>query len=110
MAFSNSLLDRWKSGAVTYGLWCMTANPTVAEYVSTTDVDWVLWDQQHGLVTDADLAPAFRSCIGRGLAPVVRVAANDMTLIGRALDAGAYGVVIPLVDTAADAAKAAAAP
>jgi len=109
VAFSNSLLERWRSGAVTYGLWCMTANPTVAEYVATTDVDWVLWDQQHGLVTDGDLAPVFRACIGRGLAPVVRVAANDMTLIGRALDAGAHGVVIPLVDTAADAARAAAA-
>ena len=60
-------------------------------------------------MTDADLAPCFRACLGRSVAPVARVAANDMTLIGRALDAGAYGVVVPLVDTAEQAAQAAAA-
>jgi 4-hydroxy-2-oxoheptanedioate aldolase len=109
VAFSNPLLARWRAGATTFGLWCTTANPAAAEYAAAVDVDWILWDQQHGLVTDADLAPCFRACVGRSAVPLARVAANDMTLIGRALDAGAYGVVVPLVDTAAEAARAAAA-
>jgi len=61
----------------------------------------------HGLVTDADLSQCFRAVLGRDVAPLARVAANDLTLIGRALDAGAYGVVVPLVNTAAEATLAA---
>ncbi len=109
MAFENPLLAAWRAGRPTLGLWCMTANPAAAEYAAQIDVDWILWDQQHGLVTDADLAQVFRACVGRPVAPLARVAANDLTLIGRALDAGAYGVVIPLVNTAQEAADAAAA-
>lgn len=109
MAFSNPLLASWRTGKPTFGLWCSTANPAAAEYAASLDVDWILWDQQHGLVTDADLAPCFRACLGRPVAPLARVAANDLTLIGRALDAGAFGVVVPLVDTAEQAARAVAA-
>jgi 4-hydroxy-2-oxoheptanedioate aldolase len=73
------------------------------------DGDFILWDQQHGQVTDADLAQCFRGLLGTDVAPMARIAANDLTLIGRALDAGAFGVVVPLVNTAQEAAAAAAA-
>jgi 4-hydroxy-2-oxoheptanedioate aldolase len=109
VAYSNPLLECWRAGRPALGLWCMTANPAAAEYAAQIDVDWILWDQQHGLVTDADLAQLFRACLGRPVAPLARVAANDLTLIGRALDAGAAGVVVPLVNTAEEAARAAAA-
>ena len=107
MAFENPILAKWRSGWPTLGLWCSTANPAMAEYAATVDTDFILWDQQHGLVTDADLAQCFRAVLGRDVAPLARVAANDLTLIGRALDAGAYGVVVPLVNTAAEALAAA---
>jgi 4-hydroxy-2-oxoheptanedioate aldolase len=61
---------------------------------------------QHGLTSDDDLAGLFRAALGSGVAPVVRVGANDPLLIGRALDAGAAGVIVPLVDTADEAAQA----
>jgi 4-hydroxy-2-oxoheptanedioate aldolase len=109
VAFENPLLTKWRAGESTLGLWCSTANPALGEYAATVNPDFVLWDQQHGLVTDADLAPCFRGLLGTEIAPLARVAANDLTLIGRALDAGAYGVVVPLVNTAEEAAAAAAA-
>jgi 4-hydroxy-2-oxoheptanedioate aldolase len=109
MAFENPLLAKWRAGRPTLGLWCSTANPALAEYAATVDGDFILWDQQHGLVTDADLAQCFRGVLGTDVAPLARVAANDFTLIGRALDAGAYGVVVPLVNTSQEAAAAAAA-
>ncbi len=107
MVFENPLLAKWRAGKPTLGLWCSTANAALGEYAATVDTDFILWDQQHGLVTDADLPECFRSVLGTNVAPLARVAANDLTLIGRALDAGAFGVVVPLVNTAAEAEAAA---
>ncbi|MBM4407739.1 MAG: aldolase [Chloroflexi bacterium] len=109
MSWSNPLKARWRAGEATFGLWCTSANPAASEYVAHSSVDWILWDQQHGLVTDADLHGLFRTVLGTKVVPLVRVAANDLTLIGRALDAGAAGVIVPLVNTAEEAAAAAAA-
>jgi 4-hydroxy-2-oxoheptanedioate aldolase len=107
MAFENPLLAAWRAGKPTLGLWCSTASPALGEYAASVEPDFILWDQQHGLVVDADLAQCFRALLGRDVAPLARVAANDLTLIGRALDAGAYGVVVPLVNSAAEARGAA---
>ena len=109
MSWTNPLKARWKAGETTFGLWCTSANATQAEYAAKSSVDWILWDQQHGLVTDGDLPGLFRALTGTSTVPLVRVAANDLTLIGRALDCGAAGVIVPLVNTAEEAARAAAA-
>ncbi len=108
MAFDNPLLAAWRSGRPTLGLWASTANPALAEYAATVPGnDFILLDLQHGQITDADLGPCFRAMLGSGAAPLARVAANDLTLIGRALDVGAYGIVVPLVNTAEEARAAA---
>jgi 4-hydroxy-2-oxoheptanedioate aldolase len=108
MAFENPLLAKWRAGKPTLGLWASTANPAQGEYAATVaGNDFVLWDLQHGQVTDADLGPCFRGLLGTDVAPLARVAANDFTLIGRALDVGAYGVVVPLVNTTEEALAAA---
>jgi 4-hydroxy-2-oxoheptanedioate aldolase len=107
MAFQNPLIAAWKAGKPTLGLWCGTANAALAEYAATAGPGFIIWDHQHGQVYDADLGDCFRALRGSGVAPLARVAANDMTLIGRALDVGAYGVVVPLVNSAEEAAAAA---
>jgi 4-hydroxy-2-oxoheptanedioate aldolase len=109
MTYSNPLLARWRAGEATFGLWAMTANPTQGEYAASIGTDFILWDMQHGLVADPDLAGLFRSVLGSPVVPLVRVGANDPLLIGRALDAGAAGVVVPLVNTPDEAAAAIAA-
>lgn len=71
--------------------------------------DWLCFDLQHGLLSMADL-PARIAAIGATAAtPLVRVVSNDAGEIGRALDAGAHGVIMPMIDTAEQAARAAAA-
>lgn len=109
MAYKNPLLARWRAGEPTFGFWSMTANPALSEYAATTSVDWILWDMQHGLISDTDLAGLFRSVLGTSVLPMARVGANDPFLIGRVLDAGSAGVVVPLVNTAGEAAAAVAA-
>lgn len=109
MAYENPLLSRWQAGETTFGFWAMTANPAQGEYAAATGVDWILWDMQHGLISDADLAGLFRSVLGTSVLPMARVGANDPLLIGRVLDAGSAGVVVPLVNTPQEAAAAVAA-
>jgi 4-hydroxy-2-oxoheptanedioate aldolase len=106
--YSNPLTARW-STTPAFGLWCTTSNAAIAEYAASTGIHWIAWDLQHGLTSDEDLAGLFRSLLGTGVAPVVRVGANDPLLIGRALDVGAAGVIVPLVNTAEEAAGAVAA-
>lgn len=95
------------------GYWVMLDAPPATERLAATGYDTVVLDAQHGLLDDrAVLAglvavDAARSVPGAtGAVGVVRVAANDATLIGRALDAGAAGVIVPLVSSAAEAADA----
>jgi 4-hydroxy-2-oxoheptanedioate aldolase len=104
-SYANPLKARWRTGPA-FGLWFSTSDPAITEYVCSTGVHWIAWDMQHGLTSDADLAGLFRAALASGVAPVVRVGANDPLLIGRALDAGAAGVIVPLVDTDDEAAQA----
>ncbi|MEP2830348.1 aldolase/citrate lyase family protein [Parvibaculum sp.] len=103
---NTSLKSRWASGEVTLGAWCMIPEPLTAEALGRAGFDWALVDMQHGcmdyetaleMIRAIDLTPAL---------PVVRVPWNDPGIIGRMLDAGALGIVIPMIQTAEDARRA----
>jgi 4-hydroxy-2-oxoheptanedioate aldolase len=72
-------------------------------------VDFVCADQQHGLVEPGDLATLFAAIEEGGAAPLTRLAANDPAQIMRSLVHGGRGVIVPLVETGAQAAAAVAA-
>jgi 4-hydroxy-2-oxoheptanedioate aldolase len=94
---------------VTYGAWCSLGSTIVAELMGHEGFDWVCIDLQHGLGGDASLVPMLQSVKASGRPALVRVAANDASMIGKALDAGAVGVVVPLIGTRSDAERALAA-
>lgn len=89
------------------GYWSVLDAPVATERIARLGYDYVCLDMQHGLLGYAGLLTSL-TAIDAGGASVglVRVEANDPTPIGRALDAGATGVIVPLVDSAADAARA----
>ena len=66
-------------------------------------------DLQHGLIGQTDLDQVVPAIARGGAVPLARVATNEPALIGRALDSGALGVIVPLVETAAEAARSVAA-
>ena len=101
-----SLNDAWRSGATTLGAWIMLRDPFAAEVAALTGYDYVCIDLQHGLATNDDVLVMVQAVARTSAVPIVRVASNDEWLIGRALDAGAGGVIVPLVNTAAEAAAA----
>jgi 4-hydroxy-2-oxoheptanedioate aldolase len=89
------------------GYWVVLDAPAMAERLARLGWDYVSLDAQHGLFGYSGMLAALTAIDAGGRSVgLVRVAANDATPIGRALDAGAAGVIVPLVNTAEDAAKA----
>jgi 4-hydroxy-2-oxoheptanedioate aldolase len=82
-------------------------SPAIAELLSHAGFDFVLVDLQHGAWTDETASHAFRAISLGGATPMARVAANDYGAIGRLLDRGALGIVVPMVNSAAEAQAAA---
>lgn len=105
----SKLRDIWAGGGTALGAWLSIPSPESAEVVARAGYDYVCIDMQHGL---ADYQTALRmlQVIGLGDAtPVVRVPWNEPGIIGRALDAGAMAIIIPMVNDVAAAASAVAA-
>ncbi len=106
MSYTNPLIAKWKAGEPTIGGWLTVADPSIAEYLANTGLDEVTADQQHSTIGVDDLGVILPAIEARGAAPLTRVGFNDAYLIGRSLDLGAVGVIIPMVNNAAEAAKA----
>jgi 4-hydroxy-2-oxoheptanedioate aldolase len=104
----NRLRQVWNSRAA-LGAWCSIPAPAVVEQLVWCGFDFILFDCQHGEFGVTDLEPLLRVTTHTEVTPVVRVPTNEYFAIGRALDAGAEVVVIPMVETGADARRAAAA-
>jgi 4-hydroxy-2-oxoheptanedioate aldolase len=91
------------AGRPAYGLFVSSASPLLAELAGGLGFAWVLVDLQHGENNLGNLSPMLQAVSATAATPFVRVPVNDAMLIGRALDLGAYGVVVPLVNDAAAA-------
>ena len=92
------------------GYWITLDSPVSTERLARVGYDYVAMDAQHGLFGYEGVLRGMTAIdAGGGSVGMVRVEANDPTYIGKALDAGAVGVVVPLVDDAAGAAAAVAA-
>lgn len=101
-----SLKTRWAAGEVTLGAWCMMPDALSAEALGKAGFDWVLIDMQHGCMEYETALSMIRAVDLSDAVPIVRVPWNDPGIIGRVLDAGALGVVIPMIQSAADARRA----
>lgn len=82
-------------------------SPIVVEIVSRTGPDFVLVDNQHGSWGPESTLAALMAIHGSPATPMARVARNDYTMIGRLLDEGMLGIIVPMVHTAEDARAAA---
>lgn len=100
-----SLKDRWVDSPA-LGAWLFLREPLTAEAAARIGYDYVCIDLQHGYASQVDALAMIQAAAGAGSIPVVRVASNDANLIGKSLDAGALAIIIPMVNTADDAAKA----
>ncbi|MDL5154527.1 HpcH/HpaI aldolase family protein [Actinomycetospora termitidis] len=104
-----TLVEKLRSGARTIGYWVLSDNPQAVERVAGVGYDYVCFDAQHGLLDYRALLDGMTALDARGCAGLVRVQDNQQFWIGQALDAGATGVIIPMVNSADDARAAVAA-
>lgn len=109
MTFENPLRAALSRGEVVRGAWCSSPSAVVAETIASVGYDYVCVDLQHGAVDYSDAVHMLQAISGQGATPIARVPANDPATIGKVLDAGALGVVVPLVNNADEAARAVAA-
>jgi 4-hydroxy-2-oxoheptanedioate aldolase len=105
----NMALGKWRAGQQTVGGWLSLANTHVAELMAHAGFDWLCVDLQHGLLDYRDLLHMLPAISTTDTTPIVRVPGNDPRDIMKALDAGALGVIVPLVNSRAEAAAAVAA-
>lgn len=106
---SNPILQAWASGRQLVGAWATIANPFSAELMARQGVDYVCVDNQHGLIDHSDTPSMLAAVEAGGSVPIVRVPWNEQPRIMAALDAGAFAVIVPMVNSAEEAQRAVAA-
>ncbi len=106
----NKIKAMWKEGKPTTAGWISSGSTYVAESMANAGYDMLIIDMQHGMGVTPDRAIGCLQAISTtDTVPMVRVAWNDPKEIQFVLDAGAYGVIVPLVNTYEDAVRAAGA-
>ena len=96
-------------GAGSRGVWCQDASPGAVARLAQSGFDWVCLDAQHGVYGRAELIEVARAYPSDAAELVVRVPSCDFAAIGAALDVGATTVIVPQIESAAEAERAVAA-
>ncbi len=107
-ATSDTLRRRVLARETVFGVFMLSPSPVLAEAIARAGVDWVLIDLEHGTAGESDLLPIFMAIENAGSTPLVRVESGSRIRVGRALDLGAGGVMVPQVPSiegARDAAR-----
>ena len=97
------LRELWDAGGVTVGGWCAIPSTFSAELMGRVGFDWVCVDTQHGLIGYQQMVAMLQALAITGTPAFVRVPWNTPGDIMKALDAGAQGVIVPMVNSAAEA-------
>ncbi len=102
----NMLKRNLYQGKTCFGTWIFSGNPTSADILKNFGFDWFVIDSEHSPIGPETISHMIQVTEGSKVIPLVRVGLNDQYLVKLALDAGAYGVVVPLVNSRADAERA----
>jgi len=104
--FDRSFRDRALAGETLFGLFLDLGSAVSAEANAAVGYDWCLIDLEHGAATEADLVGLTQAVEVGGSVPLVRPQSGERLRIGRPLDAGAHGIMVPRLDTAEQAREA----
>jgi len=100
------LINDLRNGRCTIGSWITLAHPAIAEIMAKAGFDWLTVDMEHSVLTIREAEELIRVIDLCGVTPLVRLSANDSVQIKRVMDAGAHGVIVPMVNSAAEAEQA----
>src|SRR5579859_3018502 len=104
-----TLKRKWRAGQPSAGMWLRLTDPTIVDMIGDLGFDWVMFDAEHIAYDLQPLQALFMALKGTATLPLLRVYDNDPAYIKRVLDIGAAGVLVPQINSAAEAEAAVAA-
>ena len=108
MMSDQKLKQALRQGELCLGSWITLAHPAIAEIMAKAGFSWLAVDLEHSVVTIREAEELIRVIELCGVVPLVRLSANDPVQIKRVMDAGAHGVIVPMVNSVAQAEQAVA--
>ena len=106
---TNPVKAALREGTAQVGTWLSLASPLAARYMAHTGFHWLTLDMEHSPANWETAALVFGAIADAGGIPMARIPSNNHENVKRALDAGAFGIVFPMVNTVAEAEAAVAA-
>ena len=97
------------NGETTIGSWITLGHSAIAEIMLKAGYDWLVVDLEHSTISIDQAGELIRTIDLGGVAPLVRLTSNNPDQIKRIMDAGAHGIIVPMVNSAEDARNAVAA-
>lgn len=98
-----SLKNKLKKEKLTLGSWITIGHPIIAEIMARQGFEWLTIDMEHSAITLDITQQLIQVIEGCGVIPLVRVGENNYSLIKRVMDAGAHGVIVPMINSKQDA-------
>lgn len=93
-----SLKTKLHTGKLMIGSWITLAHPAIAEIMAKAGFDWIAVDLEHSVITIREAEELIRVIGLCNVTPLVRLSANDPVQIKRVMDAGAHGIIVPMVN------------
>jgi 4-hydroxy-2-oxoheptanedioate aldolase len=103
----NAVVKKLRAGGTSIGSWLSFESALSAEIMANAGFDWLMVDCEHGPIAGQATIHLINAVRAAGAVPFVRVVWNEPALIQQALDMGAYGVLVPMVNSVAEAQAAA---
>jgi len=100
------LKRKLQSGQLTLGSWISLGHPAIAEIFANAGFDWLVVDLEHSTISMEQAGDLIRVIDLAGVTPLVRLTCNEPNQIKRVMDAGAHGIVVPMVNSPEDAIRA----
>lgn len=102
----NKTKQKLHNNQPTLGSWITLAHMSIPEIMAQAGFDWLVVDMEHSAIDFSEAQVLISQIEAHGMDPLVRVGENNPYLIKRVMDAGAYGVIVPMVNSKADAESA----
>ncbi len=96
--FIDKLRRKLKNNETSIGAWQQIGSSEISEILSSSNVDWVAIDMEHGCISNSNLPNLFRAIELNNKLPFVRIQEKSSKAVKDALEAGAAGLIIPMIE------------
>ncbi|ATY90203.1 putative 2,4-dihydroxyhept-2-ene-1,7-dioic acid aldolase [Pectobacterium atrosepticum SCRI1043] len=93
----NPIKQKLAAGQPVMGIWSIVSSPTVVEILSSSGIDFLILDMEHGIYGVEALEACIRATEAAGASPIVRVPGMNASAVQWALDLGSHGIIVPQV-------------